>query len=206
MNSYKTLKSDGISEFTEKKSKFIAYAYPMKSEAEVLERLEYLRKKYYDATHVVYAYKLRENNMQRFSDDGEPQGTAGVPVLEIINKNELTDVLVAVVRYFGGTLLGAGGLVRAYSKSALLGIEAAEITTMCECVDFEITCSYNMLGKIQYVLNENNAVKRDILYAENITLKYYIKESELQHLKNKLTDALGGVAEISEKGISFQPV
>lgn len=206
MNSYKTLKSDGISEFVEKKSKFIAYAYPMKSEAEVSERLEYLRKKYYDATHVVYAYKLRENNLQRFSDDGEPQGTAGVPVLEIINKNELTDVLIAVIRYFGGTLLGAGGLVRAYSKSALLGIEAAEIATMCECVNFEITCPYNMLGKIQYVLNENNAVKCDILYAENITLKYYIKESELESLKNKLTDALGGTVEISEKGMSFQPV
>lgn len=206
MNSYKTLKSDGISEFTEKKSKFIAYAYPMKSEAEVLERLEYLRKKYYDATHVVYAYKLRENNMQRFSDDGEPQGTAGVPVLEIINKNELTDVLIAVVRYFGGTLLGAGGLVRAYGKSAVLGIEAAEVATMCECVDFEITCSYNMLGKIQYVLNENNAVKRDILYGENITLKYYIPENNMETLKKKLTDALSGDIEIIETGEAFRPL
>jgi len=206
MNSYKTVKTDGISEFIERKSRFISYVYPMKNEAEILEKLELLRKKHYDSTHVVYAYKITENNIQRFSDDGEPQGTAGVPVLDVINKSGLTDVLVVVVRYFGGTLLGAGGLVRAYSKSASLGLEEAQIITMCECVNFEIECPYNMLGKIQYVLNENNAFKTDILYEENITLKYYIKEDEFSKLQKEMTEATNGTILIVEKTHEFKAI
>ena len=206
MNSYKTVKQDGISEFIEKKSRFISYVYPVQAESEVWEKLDMLRKKHYDSTHVVYAYKLKENNMQRFSDDGEPQGTAGVPVLDVINKTDITDVLVVVVRYFGGTLLGAGGLVRAYSKSASVGIDAAKVITMCECVNFEIICPYNMLGKIQYVLNENGAIKSDIVYEENITLKYYIKEDELPILQKELTEALSGTVEIAETSREFKAI
>lgn len=206
MNSYKTVEKDGITEYTEKKSRFISYVYPVKTEPQVSEKLEMLRKKHYDSTHVVYAYKLRENNLQRFSDDGEPQGTAGVPVLDVINKTDVTDILVVVVRYFGGTLLGAGGLVRAYSKSASLGIEEAKIITMCECVNFEIDCPYNQLGKIQYVLNECGAYKIDIIYEENIKLKYFIKEEDFQKLQKEITEALCGTVTVSETSREFKGI
>ena len=206
MNSYKTVLKDGISEFIEKKSRFISYVYPMTEEDEIQKKLEELRKKHYDSTHVVFAYKITKNNIQRFSDDGEPQGTAGVPVLDVILKSELTDVLVVVVRYFGGTLLGAGGLVRAYSKSASLGIEEAKIITMCECVNFEIECPYNALGKVQYVLNEIGAIKSDILYEENITLKYYIKEDEFMRLKKEMTEKTNATVEIIEKEHEFKAI
>ena len=166
MNSYKTVRQDGISEYTEKKSRFISYVYPVSAESDALSKLEKLRKKHYDATHVVFAYKIKENNIQRFSDDGEPQGTAGVPVLEVINKGELTDVMIAVVRYFGGTLL----------------------------------------GKLQNTLSANGAKKNDIIYADNITLKYYIKEEDLDKLIKDITETSNGTCEVSVTDTEFKIV
>lgn len=206
MNSYKTVRQDGISEYTEKKSRFISYVYPVSAESDALSKLEKLRKKHYDATHVVFAYKIKENNIQRFSDDGEPQGTAGVPVLEVINKGELTDVMIAVVRYFGGTLLGAGGLVRAYSKSASLGVASAIPVNMCECTLFDIECPYTLLGKLQNTLSANGAKKNDIIYADNITLKYYIKEEDLDKLIKDITEVSNGTCKVSVTDTEFKIV
>lgn len=206
MNSYKTVKQDGISEYTEKKSRFISYVYPVSAESDALSKLEKLRKKHYDATHVVFAYKIKENNIQRFSDDGEPQGTAGVPVLEVINKGELTDVMIAVVRYFGGTLLGVGGLVRAYSKSASLGVASAIPVNMCECTLFDIECPYTLLGKLQNTLSANGAKKNDIIYADNITLKYYIKEEDLDKLIKDITEVSNGTCKVSVTDTEFKIV
>lgn len=206
MNSYKTVRQDGISEYTEKKSRFISYVYPVSAESDALSKLEKLRKKHYDASHVVFAYKIKDNNIQRFSDDGEPQGTAGVPVLEVINKGELTDVMIAVVRYFGGTLLGAGGLVRAYSKSASLGVASAIPVNMCECALFDIECPYTLLGKLQNTLSENGAKKNDIIYADNITLKYYIKEEDLDKLIKDITEASNGTCKVGVTDTEFKIV
>lgn len=206
MNSYKTVRQDGISEYTEKKSRFISYVYPVSAESDALSKLEKLRKKHYDATHVVFAYKIKENNIQRFSDDGEPQGTAGVPVLEVINKGELTDVMIAVARYFGGTLLGAGGLVRAYSKSASLGVASAIPVNMCECTLFDIECPYTLLGKLQNTLSANGAKKNDIIYADNITLKYYIKEEDLDKLIKDITEASNGSCKVKVTDTEFKIV
>lgn len=206
MNSYKTVRQDGISEYTEKKSRFISYVYPVSAESDALSKLEKLRKKHYDATHVVFAYKIKDNNIQRFSDDGEPQGTAGVPVLEVINKGELTDVMIAVVRYFGGTLLGAGGLVRAYSKSASLGVASAIPVNMCECTLFDIECPYTLLGKLQNTLSANGAKKNDIIYADNITLKYYIKEEDLDKLIKDITEVSNGTCKVSVTDTEFKIV
>lgn len=206
MNSYKTVRQDGISEYTEKKSRFISYVYPVSAESDALSKLEKLRKKHYDATHVVFAYKIKENNIQRFSDDGEPQGTAGVPVLEVINKGELTDVMIAVVRYFGGTLLGAGGLVRAYSKSASLGVASAIPVNMCECTLFDIECPYTLLGKLQNTLSANGAKKNDIIYADNITLKYYIKEEDLDKLIKDITEVSNGTCKVKVTDTEFKIV
>lgn len=206
MNSYKTVRQDGISEYTEKKSRFISYVYPVSAESDALSRLEKLRKKHYDASHVVFAYKIKDNNIQRFSDDGEPQGTAGVPVLEVINKGELTDVMIAVVRYFGGTLLGAGGLVRAYSKSASLGVASAIPVNMCECTLFDIECPYTLLGKLQNTLSANGAKKNDIIYADNITLKYYIKEEDLDKLIKDITEVSNGTCKVKVTDTEFKIV
>lgn len=206
MNSYKTVRQDGISEYTEKKSRFISYVYPVSAESDALSKLEKLRKKHYDASHVVFAYKIKDNNIQRFSDDGEPQGTAGVPVLEVINKGELTDVMIAVVRYFGGTLLGAGGLVRAYSKSASLGVASAIPVNMCECTLFDIECPYTLLGKLQNTLSANGAKKNDIIYADNITLKYYIKEKDLDKLIKDITEVSNGTCKVKVTDTEFKIV
>ena len=129
MESYTTVRREGSFEYEDRKSVFIGTAVPVKSEAEALDFLSYVKKKYPDARHHVYAYVLRENSIMRFSDDREPQGTAGMPVLDAIRKRGCTDVAIVVIRYFGGTLLGTGGLVRAYSAAAVGALEDAEIIT-----------------------------------------------------------------------------
>jgi uncharacterized YigZ family protein len=155
---------------------------------------------------VVYAYKLRQNNAARFSDDGEPQGTAGVPVLEVLNKEDLTDILVIVVRYFGGTLLGAGGLIRAYGKSAHDAIRAAGIITMSECVEFEIECPYNMFGKIEYTLLNNSAHKSAVEYGENIVLKYFCETADFWKISAEIINASNGSLTVTETGRGFTRV
>ena len=127
MKEYKTVEFENSDEFIEKKSKFIGYVKPVKTQEEATEFINKIKSKHWDATHNVYAYVLQENNIQRYSDDGEPSGTAGVPVLDVILKSNLVDVCVVVTRYFGGTLLGAGGLVRAYSHGSKIAVEAGNI-------------------------------------------------------------------------------
>ena len=189
MSSYKTIKQPSQVEIIEKKSRFISLTYPVTTEEEALIHLENARKKYYDATHVVFAYRIRNNQIQRFSDDGEPQGTAGVPVLEVLTKGEITDTLSIVVRYFGGTLLGAGGLIRAYSKSAHEGVEASRVITMAECVEFTIDCPYHLLGKVEHILMEQDCRKINTEYADRILLHYYLKASRFPFLLSELREA-----------------
>ena len=122
MKDYKTVKTESHDEFTEKRSRFIGYVKPVKTEDEATGFISSIRSKHWDARHNVYAYSLREGNIKRYSDDGEPSGTAGMPVLDVITKNEVYDVCVVVTRYFGGVLLGTGGLVRAYSQGAKLAL------------------------------------------------------------------------------------
>ena len=125
MYSYKTIKIENSDEFVEKKSRFIGYAKPVVTEDEAIEFIKKIRAKHPDATHNVYAYKVRENNIQRYSDDGEPAGTAGIPTLDVIQKEGITDICVVVTRYFGGILLGTGGLVKAYSQSTAMAYNGA---------------------------------------------------------------------------------
>ena len=200
---YKTVAKYGESEFVEKKSRFLSFVHPIENEADALDIIEKARKKYYDATHVVFGYKIKENNICRFSDDGEPQGTAGIPVLDVIVKNELENVLIIVVRYFGGTLLGAGGLVRAYSKSAVLGVENAGICSMTPCTLFEISCPYNLLQSVQFLLDSLNCVKIDIIYGSDILLKYYIDENDFEKLCEKITDKTNGQLVVRNIGNEF---
>jgi len=203
---YKTVEKYGESEFVEKKSSFLSFVHPVDNEKDAIEIIEKARKKYYDSTHVVYAYKISENNISRFSDDGEPQGTAGIPVLDVITKNNLENVLIIVVRYFGGTLLGAGGLVRAYSKSAVLGVENAGICTMSPCTLFEISCPYNLFQSVQFLLESLNCVKIDIVYSSDILLKYYIDENDYEHLCEKITDKTNGQLTVLKTGNEFHKI
>lgn len=170
LKNYKTLAKQGSAELIERRSRFIATVKPVVSEAEALEFIDKVRSKYYDATHNVYAYIIKENNICRCSDDGEPSGTAGVPVLEVIRKEDITDAAVVVTRYFGGVMLGAGGLVRAYSAACKAGIDANGIIERVLCDEVHITTDYNMYGKLQYYINENGHRLDNVEYLQEIKL------------------------------------
>jgi len=156
-------------EITEKKSRFIASVFEIHSEAEALSILESVRKKYYDARHNCYAYVLGERQeIQRFSDDKEPQGTAGKPILEVITKQGFSNTLIVVTRYFGGILLGTGGLVRAYTAAAVEGLtQAAEngnANAVYTGIPMEITCDYGLSGKVQYIISQMNIPTGETIY------------------------------------------
>lgn len=149
--SYNMAACEAVSEFVEKKSRFITHIKPVESEQEALAYIESLKKQYWDARHNVYTYIIGENmELQRYSDDGEPQGTGGIPMLEVFRGAELTNTVAVVTRYFGGTLLGTGGLVRAYTRGAKDGIEAAGIVQMTLYTAVSVKVDYTTSGKIQY--------------------------------------------------------
>ncbi|MDZ4910308.1 YigZ family protein, partial [Clostridium perfringens] len=169
MSSYKTLHKFGSDEYIVEKSTFIGYAKPIKTEEEAIEFVNEIKKKHKDATHNVWAYTVGENmNIQRYSDDGEPQGTAGIPTLEVIKKEDLRDVVVVVTRYFGGIKLGAGGLVRAYTKGAKIGIEAGIVIEKVKYTEVKIKIEYTQLGKIQNEIMNLGFTVKDTIYSEDV--------------------------------------
>lgn len=176
---YKTIHDHGEAMIIEKKSKFIATVYKVETVEEAESYLNRLRKKYYDATHNCFAYQIGEKNeFQKSSDDGEPQGTAGKPILEVLKGEAIQNVLVCVTRYFGGTLLGTGGLVRAYGKAAKEGILAAGIVEKRKIRIYELKVPYTLVGKVQYLLGEKNYVIRESVYLEDVTFKVEVLISE----------------------------
>jgi uncharacterized YigZ family protein len=195
---YKTLSKQAVAEYEEKKSKFIATARPVSSEEEAQEFVASLKSKYWDATHNVYAWYIAGDNItQKFSDDGEPSGTAGKPVLEAIKKLEVRDAVVVVTRYFGGTLLGAAGLVRAYGKSATLGLEAAGIIKKQLCIKTYIKIEYSFLGKVQNIIAERGykLIKSD--YGQDVSISLYVPVGEHDGFLNTITEVTNGRATIS---------
>lgn len=170
--SYRMLKDYADTYFIEKKSKFISYAKPVYSEEEALQFLSLIRKKHYDATHNCYAYILGESmNIQRSSDDGEPSGTAGVPILEVLKKEEVTNSIVIVTRYFGGIMLGAGGLIRAYTEGAVRGIKTAGTVRVQPFAVHQLKMDYGLLSKLQYEISKKDYIVQNIEYLENVTMK-----------------------------------
>lgn len=167
--SYKTVKQEAQALIVEKKSKFIASVCPCDTEEKALEFLKKIKAQYPDATHNVYAYIIDENNIYRYSDDGEPQGTAGMPVLDTIRKEGIVDVCVVVTRYFGGTLLGTGGLVHAYGASAKQGLIEAGIITRSLCNVVAVKVDYTLVGKIQYKISAENLILDDTIYGNDVT-------------------------------------
>lgn len=207
LEAYKTVLHVGSSEVIEKKSKFIANISPVEAESEAQDFIAEIRKKYYDANHNVFAYQIGERNQfKRCSDDGEPSGTAGVPILDILKAEDIKNVVVVVTRFFGGTLLGTGGLVRAYSKAAKEGLLNAEIIKKVACQEFKITVDYELLGKIQYELLNHGYIISDILYDSKVT---FIVLSELQFkssLKEMITEITSARACIVETQIVYNIV
>ncbi len=188
MQEYRTVEIASDDFFVEKKSKFIGYAKPVKTVDEATDFIASIKSKHWDATHNVYAYILRENNIQRYSDDGEPSGTAGVPMLDVLLKENLVDVCVVGTRYFGGTLLGAGGLVRAYSHTSKIAIEAAHIITMAECDVMSVAVDYSFYERMNNLLSDFSANIKDTMFADNVKIVFSLKKDRVEPLSDKLID------------------
>lgn len=198
MSNYKTLHKFGVDEYIVEKSTFIGYAKPIKTEEEAVEFINEIKKKHKDATHNVWAYTIGENmNIQRYSDDGEPQGTAGIPTLEVIKKEDLRDVVVVVTRYFGGIKLGAGGLVRAYTKGAKVGIEAGIVIEKVKYSEVKIKIEYTQLGRIQNEIMNLGFKVKDTIYSEDVELIVYARNEEAQSLMDRIIDITSGTADVS---------
>lgn len=197
MSNYRTLHEFGTDEITIEKSVFIGYAKPIKSEEEALEFINEIKKKHKDATHNVWAYTVGKNmNIQRYSDDGEPQGTAGIPTLEVIKKEDLRNVVVVVTRYFGGTKLGAGGLVRAYTKGAKLGLEAGKIIYKVMYQEVKVKIDYTQLGKVQNELMNLGYFIKDTVYEDNVEIVVYSRLEDVDKLSEKMIDITSGTGKI----------
>lgn len=192
MLEYKTVEKESVAEFTEKKSRFIGYVHPVKTAEEAQNFIAQVRSKNREATHNVPAYALLENNIQRCSDDGEPSGTAGVPVLDVILKSEVKDVCVVVTRYFGGILLGAGGLVRAYSHASKIALDASGIITMAPCVVLQVEADYSLYERIRIMLEENSANIEDCVFSDNVKIVFSIRDTRIDDISKKLTELSNG--------------
>lgn len=194
-NRYKTVSRESETLLVEKKSKFISHVMPVDNEPDALAYLNKIRSQYPDARHNVYAYVIDENNIFRYSDDGEPSGTAGMPVLDTIRKARLVDVVVVVTRYFGGTLLGTGGLVHTYSASARQGLEASGIIVRMMCDVVSVSLDYNMAGKLQHKIASEGLLLEDTIYGENVELVICSPQEETERLISEITDLTNGRAQ-----------
>lgn len=192
---YKTIRNRGEDELIERRSRFIGHIAPVKTEEEALAFLEEVRAANREANHNCYAYVLREGQIRRYSDDGEPQGTAGVPILEVLLRNELVDVCAVVTRYFGGVLLGAGGLVRAYSTGASIAVAAGGIMTMTPCTSFVVEVDYSLYGKLSYILPDYRIVVQESSFGEKVRLVLLIKTERMPAFQKALQELSAGKAE-----------
>lgn len=197
LSQYKTIYCGGEAEMIEKKSRFIATVRPVKSEEEAITFIESMKKKYWNATHNCFAYVIGEHfQIQRCSDDGEPSGTAGKPMLDVLLGEEIHDVVVVVTRYFGGTLLGTGGLVRAYAGATKEGLSASKVITKMHGQKVSVQTDYNGLGKIQYILGQRGLTILDSVYTDKVDLHVLLPETEMQAVIAEITEGTNGQAAI----------
>ncbi len=198
-----TIKEAATASFVEKRSEFIGNISPVSTEEEAIAFVNKIKKQYADAKHNVYAYLLRENSITRFSDDGEPHGTAGLPVLDVLRKEGVTNVAVVVTRYFGGILLGTGGLVRAYSQGAKMALDAAGKSTVEELTAFTLRVSYSDLQKVEPILENQTMLKLGTVYENDVRLSFAIRTNEYEALLKALTERTNGRAILSVDGTRF---
>lgn len=198
MNDFLSILKETSSIIEIEKSKFISYAAPVGTEHEAIDFINEIKKKNYNATHNISAYSLRsKNNLRRYSDDGEPSGTAGMPTLGVIQNKNLIDICIVTTRYFGGIKLGAGGLVRAYAESANICLNFAKVITYEKMTNYILTVSYDLFNSILYLMKTKNILTDDITYMENVSISIYLKESE-KNLLTELIDISASTIQIKE--------
>ena len=196
---FKAVFSGGVGEVVEKKSRFIATIRPVETKEEAEEFFAEMKKKYWDARHNCFACVVGEKGEYvRSSDDGEPSGTAGKPMLEVLQKEEICNVAVVVTRYFGGTLLGTGGLVRAYQQAVKEGLKESIIVEKKPGRKLQATCDYNELGKLQYLLSQKGFPILDSIYQEKVTLFILLPKEQFESSKKSITETLNGKVEFED--------
>ena len=198
MNTYKTVKEFACDELVEKRSRFIGYCKPVSTQDEAIAFINEIKTKHWDARHNVYAYVIKDEGVSRYSDDNEPQGTAGIPVLDAIRKRDITDCVIVVTRYFGGVLLGAGGLVRAYSAAAKLAIDAAQEREMVMCSVCELRCSYTLYGKIPSLVARYGGSIDDSDFTDEVTVRFHLPEDDLVAFNKALSEESSGKVAATE--------
>lgn len=203
MDSYLVPSGYGEAEFVEKRSRFIGRVWLTETESEALERLRETRERHRDATHNVYAYIIKENNITRYSDDGEPSGTSGMPTLNVFASEKVTNVCCVVTRYFGGTLLGTGGLVRAYSRAAKMALDAAGISRMDRWRSYLLSCEYGFYDRLKRLLEEYEAVVENTDFGSDVAADVLIRSDRAQAFEDALCEASNGRAICENAGESF---
>lgn len=193
LEKYNTINGLSEVEIIVKKSKFISSVSPVDNEEDAQNFIEKTRKKYWNATHNVFAYQIGMNNeIQRCSDDGEPSGTAGLPVLDVLRGKAIKNTVIVVTRYFGGTLLGTGGLVRAYGKSASEGVEASGIVEKILYKQFNLKLEYNSSGKLQYFIIQNGHIIKDTIYTDVVEFIVFVEVSKVNNFVNDINNITNG--------------
>ncbi len=205
MTEYFIPASRGESEYVEKRSQFLGHVRPVQSEEEAKAFIAEMKKTYYDARHNCSCYLLR-GGIERYSDDGEPQGTAGLPMLEVFRREGVTDLVCVVTRYFGGVLLGAGGLFRAYTKAAKDALDAAGVSVVRRWVETEFVCSYAAAEQLKREAAAFDGAVTDTLYAADVTVKALVPEEKAAAFAARILDASAGAVEVRTVGESFRAV
>lgn len=205
--SYITIKDLGEDRFEEKKSEFIGYAKRVENEEEAKKFVDEIKSMHKQARHNCWAYVIGSNmGIQRYSDDGEPQGTAGIPILEVMKKSKITDCAVVVTRYFGGVLLGTGGLTRAYTKGASIAIKAAGVVEKVSGLKLSFEIEYDLFGKIQYICGQNSWHIENTEYTDKVIVDILCEETASETIENEIVEATNGkvIVRKSEEGIYFK--
>lgn len=200
MEKYTTVKGFGEAEIVEKKSRFIAHVKPISSEEEAIKYIEEIKKQYWDARHNCYAYQLgKRNQIQRYSDDGEPGGTAGMPILDVLRGRDIKDTIIVVTRYFGGTLLGTGGLVRAYGSAAKEGLMAAGLIERIPHIRQKFTVDYTLSGKVQYEVLNGGHILEDTVYTDKVEFISLSEVEKADKLRENIVNLTSNNVEISKE-------
>ena len=202
---YRTIGREAADEFVERRSRFIGYIRPVTTEADAQAFIAEKKKQHWDATHNVSAYVLREGQIRRYSDDGEPQGTAGQPMLNVFQRQGVVNVCCVVTRYFGGILLGAGGLTRAYTKGARDALDAAGITRMSQWILWNVECTYSLFERIKLEIAACKGVVRDAEYGADILLRAAFPAGGAETFQPRLTELSAGQLTMIEAGEEFLP-
>ncbi len=206
MTEYYIPTASAEAELVEKRSRFIGQVKPVETEEEARAFVEQVKKKHYDARHNCWCYRLRDGDVERYSDDGEPQGTAGQPMLNVFQREEVTNVVCVVTRYFGGVLLGAGGLVRAYTQSAKDALDAAGISVVRRWVEAAVPCPYSFFDRVRLEVEAHGGVLGETEYAADVTVHALLPEGQVEAFSARMTELTAGGTAVQIMGEAFKAV